>query len=371
MVSVIIPTYNRARSIKESVMSVLKQTYKDIECLVIDDGSCDNTIDILNTIKDSRLKVIELQQNKGPSYARNFGCNKAQGEYIAFNDSDDLWVESKLEKQLLFLNNNPDYSMVYCRFVCEDKAGKTIVPDERFGKKELEDNLVNTLMNFNTIGTPTIIIKKEVWEQIGGFDEKLAALEDYDLAIRIAENNKIGFIDDVLVRVNSTFDSVNSNLFNRGIALLQIGAKYNNSYRLFEKAYDYLIRAGIVGQLDTANMIEQRIARYKSRKSYEERCEEKMCRIKEWIEKIKGKKIIIYGAGAIGKRLILELQNNGVKIVGYIDRASIYINNIEKISTESIPQNVNLILNTVDYKVISTRDIEKTTGIETKHILEL
>lgn len=108
-ISVIIPTYNREKLIERSIKSVLNQTYKNIEVIVVDDCSNDNTKSIVNSIKDDRLIYIKLSKNKGACYARNKGIEAASGKYIAFNDSDDVFYKNKLEKQLKnLLNNNSD-----------------------------------------------------------------------------------------------------------------------------------------------------------------------------------------------------------------------------------------------------------------------
>lgn len=97
MISVIIPVYNRENTIRRSVLSVLNQSVSNIEVLVVDDCSNDNTINILKKLKDSRLKIIELEKNRGANFARNIGIDLAIGDYISFQDSDDFWLPTKLE----------------------------------------------------------------------------------------------------------------------------------------------------------------------------------------------------------------------------------------------------------------------------------
>ena len=106
MVSVIIPTYNREKLIKRSIESVLAQTYADLECIVVDDGSTDNTQSVVEAIPDHRVKYVKLPEGKGANAARNFGVSIAKGEYIAFQDSDDLWDPEKLERQLAFMKEH-------------------------------------------------------------------------------------------------------------------------------------------------------------------------------------------------------------------------------------------------------------------------
>src|SRR3989338_9975584 len=111
LVSVVIPTYNGSRFIKETIQSVLDQTYTNIEAIIVDDGSKDNTPDIVKSINDSRIIYIR-QENAGVSMARNNGINISKGEYIAFLDHDDVWLPCKLERQLLLFKENPVIAMV-------------------------------------------------------------------------------------------------------------------------------------------------------------------------------------------------------------------------------------------------------------------
>lgn len=111
-VSVIIPMYNSSKHIKECIDSVINQTYRNIEIIVVDDASSDNSVQIIKSIKDSRIKMIELKQNGGAAIARNNGIEKATGDYICFLDSDDYWKLDKIEKQVKFIEAN-NYTFIY------------------------------------------------------------------------------------------------------------------------------------------------------------------------------------------------------------------------------------------------------------------
>ena len=115
-VSVIIPTYNREKTILRAVQSVLDQTYTNLEVLVIDDGSTDGTAEIVRGIEDDRVKYIVLEQNGGQAKARNTGVQMAEGEWIAFQDSDDCWHKNKLEIQMTYAREHTEYSMIYCSY---------------------------------------------------------------------------------------------------------------------------------------------------------------------------------------------------------------------------------------------------------------
>ena len=115
LVSTIIPTHNRSKMLNRSINSVLNQTYSAIECIVIDDGSTDNTVDVIETQKDDRLIYVSHKSNRGASAARNTGIRHSNGEYISFLDDDDEWLPTKLEKQVELLTNLPNkIGMVYC-----------------------------------------------------------------------------------------------------------------------------------------------------------------------------------------------------------------------------------------------------------------
>ena len=163
-VSVIIPSYNRANLIERSVRSVLNQTYKNIEVIVIDDGSKDNTEEIVKAINDERLRYYK-QENGGAAKARNNGVSLATGEYIAFHDSDDVWREDKLMKQMSFLKENPIYGMVYCNFMFHKMDGSSnIIPRDINVIGELDGDIFFTLLINNTVGAPTMLMKKELFQ---------------------------------------------------------------------------------------------------------------------------------------------------------------------------------------------------------------
>lgn len=210
-VSVIIPTYNRANLIERSVRSVLSQTYKNIEVIVVDDGSKDNTEEIIKAIGDERIRYYR-QENGGAAKARNTGVSLATSEYIAFHDSDDVWREDKLLKQMNFLNENPQYGMVYCDFMFHKMDGSSsIIPNDVNIIGELDGDIFFTLLINNTVGAPTMLLRKNLFENLGGFDTSLSCLEDWDFAIRFSENYYIGYINEVLMDAYQQADGVSSN----------------------------------------------------------------------------------------------------------------------------------------------------------------
>jgi len=199
LVSVIIPTYNRADYIVETIKSVLCQTYQKFEIIIVDDGSTDNTGDLIKLINDPRLKYI-YQSNSGlPASPRNNGIKAAKGDFIAFLDSDDLWLPEKLEKQVEILVKNNDIGLVYCNaeyFGSDYKGNSTIVKEGYTGdvfEKLIEKNFVPAL---------SVMCRREVFSIAGLFDEskKLRAVEDYELWMRIAKYFKLHYVNQVLCR---------------------------------------------------------------------------------------------------------------------------------------------------------------------------
>lgn len=211
-VSVIIPAYNRAHCIKASVESVLNQTYPVKEIIIADDCSRDNTQEVIEQMGDDRIRYVRLPENRGAGGARNFGAALASGEYIAFHDSDDRWDPEKLAKQMAYYEKHPECGLVYNAFsvLLSGKEEPSIFPDMHSGRK-LEGNILPELLLKNTIDAPTMLFRREVFEGLGGFDESMRSLEDWDLALRVARRYPIGFVPEVLLYSENTADGVSSN----------------------------------------------------------------------------------------------------------------------------------------------------------------
>ena len=190
LVSVIIPSYNRALSIEKSVNSVLNQTYKDLEVIVVDDGSTDNTKDILQGLSDERIRYV-YQENAGACMARNNGLAHAQGSIIAFQDSDDVWACDKLEKQLEAMDKmNAD---VVCCHLRHERNHHTILLPKRIGNR-----FVLPTDDFFGIGTQTLLMKREVFEA-EQFDTSFPRLQDLEWMIRVLQKYRVFCMSDALV----------------------------------------------------------------------------------------------------------------------------------------------------------------------------
>ncbi|MFH2066714.1 MAG: glycosyltransferase [Pseudomonadota bacterium] len=194
VVSVIIPTYNRAWIVKEAIRSVLAQTFPDYELIVVDDGSTDNTQAILSEFQDEI--VVIRQNNAGVSAARNHGVDAAKGELIAFLDSDDLWLPNKLEIQVGFFFSSPD-TLVSQTDEIWIRNGLRIHP-KTYHKKPSGDIFLPSL--FLCLVSPSaVMMKKDFFGLMGGFDESLPACEDYDLWLRIGCRYPVPLIPHQLV----------------------------------------------------------------------------------------------------------------------------------------------------------------------------
>ena len=194
-VSVVIPTYNRAGYIGQAVASALGQSFRDLEVIVVDDGSTDATAKVLNSFSDPRLVCIR-QERAGRSRARNVAISAARGEYITFLDSDDYYLPFKVELQVSFLDANPDIGMAYTSAACIGDNGEPL----NYTYRALASGWIYPSVAFfipNTITLPTVMVRREILSSIGSFDETMERFEDIDLWRRIAKRMPIAGIDDV------------------------------------------------------------------------------------------------------------------------------------------------------------------------------
>ena len=195
LVSVVIPAYNAAHTLEATIQSVFEQTVKDLEIIVVDDGSKDKTIEVAESIKDSRVKVLS-QPNGGAAAARNTGIKAATGEYVAFLDADDLWMPHKLERQLEIFASEKDVAAV--------QSGVYYVTDKLevlniAACLKSKDPLLDTLFFQNLPGLmSTLIVERSAFDKIGLLDTKLVILEDWELAIRLSRYCNLKSIEEPL-----------------------------------------------------------------------------------------------------------------------------------------------------------------------------
>ncbi len=254
MISVIIPTFNREQTILRSLQSVLEQTYTDLEVLIIDDGSTDDTGAVVSKIQDNRIQYIPLKENAGVANARNVGGRLAKGEWIAFQDSDDCWHRDKLEKQMNYAKRNPQHEMIYSLYDAHSSDGRIFPSLQKPFPAIMEGNMLSTLLVKNVIGAPTILIKRETFLESGGFDTSYKSLEDWEYVIRFSKEHSIGFLPEVLMEVYMLQGGVSSHVGNYFESRCRILRTYKQELLqegLFESvAMDILTRAQKAGILE-------------------------------------------------------------------------------------------------------------------------
>ena len=193
-VSVIVPTYNREHFLQKCIESVLSQSFKDFELIVVDDGSTDKTEDILKRYED-KLHYIK-QEQKGPSSARNTGMQYSSGEWICFLDSDDLWLPGKLATQMKFFAENQDIKVCYTEEIWYRK-NKRVNPAKKHQK--YSGWIYQKMLPLCIISPSSVMIHHSVLKLIGTFDEELPACEDYELWLRIGAGYPIYLLQEQLI----------------------------------------------------------------------------------------------------------------------------------------------------------------------------
>ncbi len=194
-VSVVIPTYNRRALLTEAIDSVLKQTYDDFELLIVDDGSVDGTRDEVIAFDDPRIRYL-FQTNSGVSSARNWGVASSHGELIAFLDSDDTWMPTKLEVQVGYMEAHPEISLLQTEEIWV-RDGKRVNPAEKHAKHS--GWIFLECVPLCIVAPSAVMMRREAFNALGGFDEDLPACEDYDLWLRAALRYEIETLDSPLV----------------------------------------------------------------------------------------------------------------------------------------------------------------------------
>jgi len=272
--SVIIPTYNRAHMIGRAIRSVLNQTYKDFEIVVVDDGSKDNTEEVVKSFNDKRVRYIKHERNEGVAAARNTGIKATRSKYIAFQDSDDEWLPEKLEKQMIaFRTASSNIGVVYTAFLRIEGDKKTYIPSPESTPKE--GDIYDSLVRGNFVATPAAVVKRECFAKAGMFDEGIPCLEDWELWLRISKYYHFKCIDEPLtIAYSGTPGSIlaNQGALARGYELIlkkhygdikEKGRKLLASYYIaagnklclsgeFKRGRNYLVKAALAYPLNTA-----------------------------------------------------------------------------------------------------------------------
>jgi glycosyltransferase involved in cell wall biosynthesis len=194
-----------------AINSVLNQTYKNYELIVVDDGSTDNTESILLPfIESQKIKYLK-QQNYGVSMARNVGVDKANGEWIAFLDSDDEWLPNKLLDQITFIQNNTTYKIIYGQEVWI-RNGRKVNQSKHHQKSGgwIFDKCVQQCI----IAPSSVLLKKEIFDEMGGFDNDFTVCEDYDLWLKISSLYEVGYISKpIIIKYGGHDDQLSTKFF--------------------------------------------------------------------------------------------------------------------------------------------------------------
>ncbi len=228
-VSVVIPTYNRADFILESVTSVLDQTFQDFEVVVVDDGSSDNTPALIRSVADSRIRYL-YQVNKGVAAALNMGWRAARGDYIGRLDSDDRWHPDLLMRLVPTLESNPAIGLAYARAQWMDQKGRRL-PQMLGAPEKFPNQTLKSLLYGDFVCPVAVIFRRACIEQVNGYDETLIANEDWDLWIRMSTLSRFAYLEEVLADYRTHPGNLTSS------ASLRLARLTDDRVRVLDKFY--------------------------------------------------------------------------------------------------------------------------------------
>lgn len=196
LVSVIIPTFNRREVLPRAIDSVLNQTLKDWELIIVDDASTDGTQDYLKKLNDQRIKCVFLDKNRGVSHARNRGFDQARGQWIALLDSDDEWLPHRLQSQLDFALKNPEIPLIHGEEIWIRK-GKRVNPKKIHQKSG--GRLFSRALHLCLISPSATLMRSSLYKDLSGFREDYPVCEDYEMWLRVCCQYDVGFIKDPII----------------------------------------------------------------------------------------------------------------------------------------------------------------------------
>lgn len=256
LISVIMPTYNRGYIISLAIDSILNQTYRNFEFIIVDDFSSDDTENIISTYNDKRIKYIKLDKKMGANYARNIGLKNAKGKYITFQDSDDYSMPNRLEKEYKTLKKE-DADLVFSSFYKTVAGNEKLASEKKydsikatvFPKSKIKsEDIYSVVLYKNVITTQVLFAKKEVFLK-EMFDDNITRFQDWDLIIRIAKDFKICHIDEPLLYMFVQNDSVTKS-YTKGYESLEI------IYSKYKKIFNNKQKCRILFRIGTFKMME-------------------------------------------------------------------------------------------------------------------
>lgn len=245
LISVVIPTYNRADLLPRAIQSVLNQTFKDFELIVVDDGSTDNTEEIVAGFRRQIGNVFYVRQPNSGQCAdpKNHGIELSTGRYLAFLDSDDEWLPRKLEMQLQLLENKPALGFVGCNItVFDNKTGLTLRTHDL--DRYVRNDFVEEVLKLNVLTPSAVMVRRAVIDNVGVFDTELKVADDLDMWLRISDKYAFGFVPEFLLRYCIHGGSMLGNLRikNETIEYERIFAKHRERMARYPSVYRSALR---------------------------------------------------------------------------------------------------------------------------------
>jgi len=214
-VSVVIATYNYAQYLPEAIESVLAQTFQDFEIIIVDDGSTDDTQQVVESFLTDKRIAYHRIDHLGQPKAKNFGIRQSSGEFVAFLDADDLWLSTKLEKQISLFRNDPELGVIYCRRTLIDPNGHDLPTTQPSLPR---GHVLKQMFQNNFVCFSSCMIQRNVFDNSGLFNETIPLAIDYDLWLRVARQYRFNYVDEPLVK----YRTGHANLSCRGIERLHI-----------------------------------------------------------------------------------------------------------------------------------------------------
>jgi glycosyltransferase involved in cell wall biosynthesis len=248
LVSVIIPVYNSEEYIAEAVESVLGQSYGNFEIVIIDDGSTDNTLSILEPYRVAPHFRIIRQANAGPSSARNQGIRYSQGKYCAFLDADDIMMPERLKLQVDAMEEQKDIGLVYTDLMTFNKEG-IIHRTKKAFTNPYSGNVLDKLLVENFITTSTVMVRKSCFDEVPLFDESISHSEDYKMWLNIAERFKLGYVDLPLVKYRYHANSLSCDRVVIGKSSYRVVQEFWEQHEYYRREHKILYRISMSNQL--------------------------------------------------------------------------------------------------------------------------
>lgn len=227
VISIVIPTFNRAHMIHRAIESIKQQTFKEWELIIVDDASTDTTEEIIRTYlkDDQRIRYIKHEKNQGGSAARNSGIKKSQGRYIALLDDDDRWYPEKLQLQYECSLRHPEAGLIYSGFCYVDYETDQIITNVI---PRYQGNVSSIILKNNIFALPTTLIKNECFQRAGLFDEQLTSFQDWDMWIRISLYYPFAYVKECLTEVTMHGIQISSDLSSKIGSRKKLLEKYSN-----------------------------------------------------------------------------------------------------------------------------------------------